>query len=497
MKHRLVAAMLSFFLLLTIAPISAHAQGEDTLEITDAAGLLAMAQNPQGNFVLGADIDMRGIDWVPFAFAGVLDGDGHTIYNLTLTQAGDETRTTYDGRHRGYHTQFAALFSSVSGTVKNLNLLNVKADLSTDQPFFLAGIAGFLTKGTISNCSVNGRLTISSTAPQCGAGGIAGFGTGSIETCTVDVEITMVTINPETYCEEYLGGILANGSANVENCNVKLAGYTSVRGYVHNGGIVGLSDINPKNKRVFGYVRGCSVNAVITFFEDVADRRAYCSAYVGEIQNDDLLVSKNETVYFESIESKDFSNILLPDMDQNPIYRAVVTAPRCKEFGYTTYINTKTGYTYKDEYTAPAHTPDEWQVVTPPSYETEGLRRQSCAECGTMLREETIPAMIASQSLTLDQQSIRLPYHETYRLTASVSPENATQANLNWTSADENVLHVDDDGVITAVGKGTSAVYCKTDDSFASAACEVEVYLTAGQWLTRYVLFGWIWEKAA
>ena len=92
--------------------------------------------------------------------------------------------------------------------------------------------------------TVSGRLKITSTAPQCGAGGIAGFGRGRMEGCAVDAEITLVTINPDQYCEEYLGGVLANGSADVENCQVKLAGYSSVRGYVHNGGIVGLSDVN-------------------------------------------------------------------------------------------------------------------------------------------------------------------------------------------------------------------------------------------------------------
>lgn len=494
MKHRLPAAILSLMLLVTLFPFSARAEGGEAVVITDPAGLLAIAQNPDGDYLLGADIDMDGVDWKPFAFSGTLEGDGHTIYNLTLSQAGEETRITYDGRHRGYHTLFAALFSSLSGTVQNVSLLNVRADLSTDQPYFLAGIAGYLAKGTISNCSVTGRLKIDSTAPQCGAGGIAGFGKGMIDGCKADCEITIVTINPEAYCEEYLGGILANGSADVQNCSVKLAGFTSVRGYVHNGGIVGLSDINPENKRVFGVVRGCQVDAVISFFEDVADRRAYCSAYVGEIQNDDLLVSGNETIYFESRESKDFSRILLPDSSEHPVYNAVITAPRCAEFGYTTYTNPKTGYSYRDHYTAPAHTPDEWKVITPPTYETEGIRRQSCAECGEMLREETIPVMIASRSLSLDQTSVRLPYRGSIQLTASVLPQDATQGSVNWTSSDESILHVDDGGLVTALGTGKAAVYCKTEDGFASAACEVEVYFTPGQWFTRYILFGWIWE---
>lgn len=493
MKHRLLAAALLTITLLSFAQ-PARAESSPT-EITDAAGLLAMAKQPDGDYSLGADIDMSGIDWMPFAFTGNFDGNGHTIYNLTYTQAGEETRITYDGRHRGYHTIFVALFSSVTGTVQNLNLLNVKADFSTDQPCFLAGIAGYLAKGTISNCSVTGRLKITSTAKQCGAAGAAGFGRGRIEGCSVDAEITMITVNPDSYCEEYLGGVLANGFADVENCTVKLAGYTSVRGYVHDGGIVGLSDVNPKNKRYFGFVRGNSVDAVISFFEDVEDRRAYCRAYVGENQNDDLTIAANETVRFESKESKDFSKMLLPDMDETPTYDAVITPPHCEAFGYTTYTNPDTDYSYTDDYTAPAHTPGEWQVVTPATVDSEGLRQQYCAECGALLAQETIPQLIAAESVSLGESKVSLANHETVRLAVTVLPENATNKNVNWTSSDESVARVDDSGTITAVGKGRAAIYCQTDDGYASTACEVEVYLTTGQWITRYLLFGWIWEK--
>lgn len=493
MKHRLLATVL--ILLMLLSPLPSRAEAEEPVVISDAAGLMAMAQQPEGDYVLGANIDMRGVDWTPFAFAGTLDGAGYTIYNLTLSQAGEETRITYDGRHRGYHTVFAALFSSVSGTVQNLNLLNVKADLSTDQPCFLSGIAGYLAKGTITNCSVTGRLKITSTAKQCGASAIAGFGRGLIKGCTVDAEITMITVTPDISCEEYLGGVLANGFADVENCTVKLAGYTSVHGYVHNGGLVGLDDVNPKDKRYSGFVRGCSVDAVISFFEDVEDRRAYCRAYVGEIQNPDLLVVGNETVRFESHESKDFSRMLLPDPAENPVYDAVVTAPHCKKFGYTTYTNPKTGYTYTDDYTAPAHTPGDWQVISPATFDSEGLQRQSCSECGAVLAEKAIPKRVAATSCKLSESKIRLSVGESMQLSATVLPEDATDKKLSWASSDASVARVSDDGQVTATGVGTAAILCQTGDGLASAACEVEVYRTTGQWITHYVLFGWIWQK--
>jgi uncharacterized protein YjdB len=79
-------------------------------------------------------------------------------------------------------------------------------------------------------------------------------------------------------------------------------------------------------------------------------------------------------------------------------------------------------------------------------------------------------------------------------LTAAVLPADASDQTLVWTSSDENVARVDRDGLVTAVGKGHSVVTCATRDGFASDTCSVEVTMTFGQWITRYVLFGWIWD---
>ncbi len=93
--------------------------------------------------MLTADIDMKDVDWTPIVLRGTLDGGGHTIYNLSITSLGDESATTYDGRHRGYETVFAALFSMVKGgVVKDLNLLNVKVNIATERPVFIAGSRG-------------------------------------------------------------------------------------------------------------------------------------------------------------------------------------------------------------------------------------------------------------------------------------------------------------------------------------------------------------------
>ena len=76
MKHRLLAFALALIALLLL-PLPARAEAAQPAVIKDAAGLLAMAQQPDANYVLDADIDMRGVEWTPFAFTGNLDGAGH------------------------------------------------------------------------------------------------------------------------------------------------------------------------------------------------------------------------------------------------------------------------------------------------------------------------------------------------------------------------------------------------------------------------------------
>ena len=137
-------------------------------------------------------------------------------------------------------------------------------------------------------------------------------------------------------------------------------------------------------------------------------------------------------------------------------------------------------------------TPPPSHTITPATYDSEGVRRQSCSECGALLREETTPKLIASASCTLNESSVRLPYQSTMQLTATVLPIDTTDKNLRWMSSDETVLQVDGNGLVTAVGKGTAAIYVKSGDGFSSAACEIEVYFTAGQWITRYLLLGWL-----
>ncbi|SDL73387.1 Uncharacterized conserved protein YjdB, contains Ig-like domain [Sarcina sp. DSM 11001] len=86
-----------------------------------------------------------------------------------------------------------------------------------------------------------------------------------------------------------------------------------------------------------------------------------------------------------------------------------------------------------------------------------------------------IDVPVLSTAVTLDKTSVSLLAGKTAALAATVNPEQAGQA-VTWTSSDENVVTVDENGVLTAVAAGTATVTAAAaDNTGASAVCEVTV----------------------
>ncbi|MBP3789058.1 MAG: Ig-like domain-containing protein [Prevotella sp.] len=79
-------------------------------------------------------------------------------------------------------------------------------------------------------------------------------------------------------------------------------------------------------------------------------------------------------------------------------------------------------------------------------------------------------------NVELSQTSIVIEENQTYQLEAVITPENATNKAVTWTSSDEQVATVDEEGLVTAVGVGTSTITCVANDgSGISATCVVTV----------------------
>ncbi|MBQ6050562.1 MAG: Ig domain-containing protein [Bacteroidaceae bacterium] len=85
------------------------------------------------------------------------------------------------------------------------------------------------------------------------------------------------------------------------------------------------------------------------------------------------------------------------------------------------------------------------------------------------------PEMVKVESITLSQTSLELTVDDIETIEATVFPENAHQ-KVNWSSSNETVATVDENGVVTAIEEGTAIITCTaTDGSGVSATCEVTI----------------------
>jgi uncharacterized protein YjdB len=76
--------------------------------------------------------------------------------------------------------------------------------------------------------------------------------------------------------------------------------------------------------------------------------------------------------------------------------------------------------------------------------------------------------------VSLEPTTLSLTAGDTEQLVATVSPSDATNKDVTWSSSDEDVVTVVD-GTLTAVGAGSATVTVTTEDGEYTATCSVEV----------------------
>ena len=76
-------------------------------------------------------------------------------------------------------------------------------------------------------------------------------------------------------------------------------------------------------------------------------------------------------------------------------------------------------------------------------------------------------------SISLDKTTLALAEQDTYQLTATVKPDNATDKNVTWSTANAAIATVSDNGLVTAVAEGTTTITAKAGDKTATCAVTV------------------------
>jgi hypothetical protein len=188
---KVLSVIVAYALVFGLVPmVTAGAEEEVSIPISNRAELEAIADNLGGTYHLTADIDLGGANWSPLrTFTGTLDGRGYVIRNLT-----------YRNLNRG-----GLFFDTDGATIKNLGFVDTNITGGpgllitgiTTGTYLAGALAGEAYNTNISNCYVTGSVdfTRTGTAPIQGlvsaetrisisVGGLVGYmQRGKINSC--------------------------------------------------------------------------------------------------------------------------------------------------------------------------------------------------------------------------------------------------------------------------------------------------------------------------
>ncbi|MCH5209526.1 MAG: S-layer homology domain-containing protein [Oscillospiraceae bacterium] len=188
-KRNLLCLLLSLVMVVSLFPAGVLADGlagEGTEEspyliktaddLKSFRDIVNTADSSSACAVLTDDIDLKNEEWMPInslsgypttAYAGVFDGDFHTITGLSVNAS-----ATNQG-----------LFAVINGAeIKNLN---VEGSVYSDKAY-VGGIVGKVQQGKLTNCSFSGTVETGATSSSAYAGGITGYA-GNTAAQTADI----------------------------------------------------------------------------------------------------------------------------------------------------------------------------------------------------------------------------------------------------------------------------------------------------------------------
>jgi hypothetical protein len=111
------------------------------------------------------------------------------------------------------------------------------------------------------------------------------------------------------------------------------------------------------------------------------------------------------------------------------------------------------------------------------------------------LNVEVKPTTLVS-GVTLEPATASLTIGGTEQLTATITPEDATNPNVSWASSNPAVATVDANGLVTAVAAGNAGITVTTGDGGFTATCAVAVS-KAPQTISNYADIGKTYGDAA
>jgi uncharacterized protein YjdB len=88
-----------------------------------------------------------------------------------------------------------------------------------------------------------------------------------------------------------------------------------------------------------------------------------------------------------------------------------------------------------------------------------------------------VTVVIPVTGVTLDHTELQIVKGNTAKLTATITPPDATDQEVTWFTSDSSVAAVDKSGNVTAVDGGTATITVRTHDGGFTASCKVAVFV--------------------
>lgn len=109
------------------------------------------------------------------------------------------------------------------------------------------------------------------------------------------------------------------------------------------------------------------------------------------------------------------------------------------------------------------------------------------ATCGIVKTSAKVTVTTKVEQITLNKTEGILTVGNSVTVTATVTPDNATNATVNWTSSDEKVATVDSNGKVTAVAAGNATITATSEsDGDVSADYALTVNKAAAKPATNH-----------
>jgi len=147
-----------------------------------------------------------------------------------------------------------------------------------------------------------------------------------------------------------------------------------------------------------------------------------------------------------------------------------------RTFTYTAYIPSETAKIVFEEYPAIIESPedDTSEPETPVTPEPETPVTPAPETPVSPEPEPSVPAVIPVKEVVLNKSVETIYLGETLHLFATVNPSDATDKTVTWTSKDESIAIVDENGKVVSVGVGSTVIYAKAGEKTDSCSVTVK-----------------------